>query len=62
VPRPVIPKPATEHLLVLTRMLQSVEVDSSLETRRKGRLRNKIGDLMEEWQKVAVPPSTSAEI
>lgn len=62
--RPVKPKPATEHLLALTRMLQSVEVDPSLEKRRKGRLCSKIGDLMEEWQKVAIPgagASTSAE-
>lgn len=59
--RPVKPKPATEHLLALTRMLQSVEVDPSLETRRKGRLTNKIGELMDEWQKVAIPSSTRAE-
>ena len=62
--RPVKPKPATEHLLALTRMLQSVEVDPSLEKRRKGRLCTKIGDLMEEWQKVAIPAtagSTSVE-
>lgn len=45
-------------------MLQSVEVDPSLEKRRKGRLCTKIGDLMEEWQKVAIPAtagSTSVE-
>lgn len=59
--RPVIPKPAVEHLLVLTRMLQSVDVDDSLESRRKGRIRLKIGDLMEEFQKVAVAAGTPAE-
>lgn len=41
-------------------MLQAVEVDPALEKRRKGRLCDKIGDLMDEWRKVAIP-STSAE-
>lgn len=55
--RPVIPKPATEHLLVLARMLQSIDVDESLESRSKGRIRSKIGELMGEFQKLAVTPA-----
>lgn len=56
--RPVIAKPASEHLLTLTRMLQSVEVDPSLEVGRKHQLRVRISALMQEWQQIAVHSTT----
>lgn len=49
--RPVKAKTVTEHQLTLLRMRQSIEIDVELEPRRKGRIRTKLNELLEELQK-----------
>lgn len=61
--RPVTPKKDHEHLLVLSRMLQSVEVDALVEAPRKERIRGKIHGLMDEFRSEragVVPPTAVA--
>lgn len=48
--RPVKVKSASEHLLVLTRMLSQVDADESMEGKRKLRVKRKLGELMAELQ------------
>lgn len=47
--RPVIPKPLSEHRLVLVRMQQSVEVDESIDPKKKKRLLEKIEEAVSEF-------------
>lgn len=49
--RPIKPKTPAEHLLTLSNLLRSVEVDETLSTRRRRNLAELAGALMAEFQK-----------
>lgn len=51
VARPVRPKPPTVHLIVLSRMARSLEVDDRIVTRRRKRLLSLVTQLMAALQK-----------
>lgn len=47
--RPVTPKPLSEHRLILVRMQQSVEVDESIDPKKKRKLLEKIEHAVAEF-------------
>jgi hypothetical protein len=47
--RPVTPKPLSEHRLILVRMQQSVEVDASIDPKKKKKLLEKIEHAVAEF-------------
>lgn len=49
--RPVEPRSPSEHLVILSRMSRSFELDSKLSPRRRKRLLNLVAQLMAELQK-----------
>lgn len=53
--RPVQPRPMSEHVITVTRMTRSIEVDESLSTRRKTRLLELLVQLTSELQKEITP-------